>query len=235
MRRAILSTVVATLLGVVALPARGEDEPATLSKTMFIHEQQTFEPGYPIGDMALGAPEVADFKVMPGRRQILIFGKNVGQTNLTVWDQRGVKRHEVLLTVTTREAAQAEAELRELLKDFKNVQLRRIAGRLTVTGSVATTQEFEDVKRVAETLGVQNLVRLARAPAAPVYTLVPVTDEERLSKMLKDFPSVRVGRMSGQLYVSGSVRTDQDLEVVRRIAAALGAQTIVSVIPGTKP
>ena len=101
--------------------------------------------------------------------------------------------------------------------------------------TVATTQELEDVKRVAETLGVQNLVRLARAPAAPVYTLVLVTDEERLSKMLKDFPSVRVGRMSGQLYVSGSVRTDQDLEVVRRIVAALGAQTIVSVIPGTKP
>jgi hypothetical protein len=55
--------------------------------------------------------------------------------------------------------------------------------------------------------------------------------DELLRRMLREFPGLRVGRENGQLYVSGAVKSDQDFELVRRMAAALGAQAIVNVRP----
>ena len=55
-----------------------------------------------------------------------------------------------------------------------------------------------------------------------------------LERLVREFPHVRVGRLSGQLYISGAVGTYQDLEIVRRMANALGAQTIVNVRPDAR-
>jgi hypothetical protein len=159
----------ACLLAVCSVvPLAAQEAPATLEKLVFLNEQLAFEPGYPIGDIAIGAPDIADFKVLAGRRQLLLFGKGEGQTNLIIWDQKKVKRHDILVTVTTREEVKAEAELRDLLKDFPSVQVRRVRGRLAVVGSVATDEDLESVQRIVDAAGAQNLARVARAaPASP--------------------------------------------------------------------
>jgi Flp pilus assembly secretin CpaC len=199
-------------------------------QTLFVREQLTFSPGYEVGDVALGSPDVADFKVLPGRRQLLLFGKQPGRTNMSIWDQDGTRRHEVLLTVMTREEAQAESELRELVKDFHGVQVRRVRGRLTLMGTVTNNHELDDLNRIAEASGALTLVRVGR-PAPVASVAQGPTERELLERLVREFPNVRVGRLSGQLYISGSVRTDQDYEIVRRMATALGAQTIVNVRP----
>jgi len=199
-------------------------------QTLFVREQLTFEPGYEVGDVALGSPDVADFKVLPGRRQLLLFGKQAGRTNLSVWDQDGTRRHEVLLTVMTREEAQAESELRELVKDFHGVQVGRVRGRLTLLGTVSNSHELDDVNHIAEASGALTLVRVGRPTPVSSSARGP-SEQELLERLVREFPNVRVGRLSGQLYISGSVRTDQDYEIVRRMATALGAQTIINVRP----
>jgi Flp pilus assembly secretin CpaC len=201
-----------------------------MDKVIFVREQQSFEPGYVVGDVALGAPEIADFRVLPGRRQLLLFGKTPGRTNLTIWDDRRAKRHEILLSVMTREEAQAEGELRDLLKSFRSVQVRWVRGRLTVIGTVPSAPDLEHVSRIAEAVGALNLVHVGR-PAPPLAMSAGPGHDELLRRMLREFPGLRVGRENGQLYVSGAVKSDQDFELVRRMAAALGAQAIVNVRP----
>jgi Flp pilus assembly secretin CpaC len=204
-----------------------------VEKTLFVREQQLLETPYQVGDVAIGAPEVADFKVLEGRRQILMFGRASGRTNMTIWDHNRARRHEVWLTVMTREEAQAETELRDLLKEFRSVQVRWIRGRLTAVGTVASAQELEDLGRILQLTGAMSLVRVGRPAPSPPRAQGP-SEAELLERLVREFPHVRVGRLSGQLYISGAVGSDQDLEIVRRMANALGAQTIVNVRPDAR-
>jgi len=163
-----LLTAAALLAGALQAPPTS---PIREEKVVYVDEQQSFTPGYPIGDIAIGTPEVADFKVQPGRREILLFGKGIGKTTLTVWDQQKVKRHEVLISVADRKTAETEAELREMLKDLPGLQVRTLAGSLAITGTVTNENDRDLVDRIASASGAQNLVRYN--PPAPARGGVP--------------------------------------------------------------
>jgi hypothetical protein len=164
-----------TLSAVVAAVPAWAQAPQVEQRTVFINEHQVFEPGYPIGNLVIGSPEIADYKVMPDRRQLLIFGKGAGKTSFTIWDQKNVKRHEIVISVMTREDAQAEADLRDLLKDFPNVGVRRVRGELVITGTVDTEQDLEAVERIASVGGAQNLARVSPRWARPQASPAPGT------------------------------------------------------------
>ena len=164
---ALLQLVTAAVLLVSAVQAQAQTSLVREEKVVYMDEQQSFTPGYPIGDIAIGNPDVADFKVQPGRREILLFGKGSGKTTLTVWDQQKVKRHEVLISVADRKTAETEAELRDMLKDLPGLQVRTLAGSLAITGTVTTEEDRDLVDRIATASGAQNLVRFAPPAAAP--------------------------------------------------------------------
>lgn len=170
---ALLQLVTAAVLLLSAVQAQAQTSLVREEKVVYMDEQQSFTPGYPIGDIAIGNPDVADFKVQPGRREILLFGKGMGKTTLTVWDQQKVKRHEVLLSVADRKAAETEAELRDMLKDLPGLQVRTLAGSLAITGTVTTEEDRDLVDRIATASGAQNLVRFAPPAAAPASRGVP--------------------------------------------------------------
>lgn len=155
-----------TAAALLAGAAQAQTSLVREEKVVYMDEQQSFTPGYPVGDIAIGNPDVADFKVQPGRREILLFGKGMGKTTLTVWDQQKVKRHEVLISVADRKTAETEAELRDMLKDLPGLQVRTLAGSLAITGTVTTEEDRDLVDRIATASGAQNLVRYA-PPAAP--------------------------------------------------------------------
>ena len=109
-------------LGVLRRDAAAAQDAATQELTLFVKEQKPFTPGYAIGNIAIGDPEVADYKVMPGRREIMLFAKGKGETRLLIWDQKNVKRHDVKITVGVKEEMQAETDLKDLLKPFPTVR-----------------------------------------------------------------------------------------------------------------
>lgn len=149
-----------TVAAAVAALVWAQSEPVRSEKTLFVDSQESYRPGYAIGDIAIGQPEVADFRVLPGRRELLLLGKSPGTTTLIIWDQQKVKREEIEITVATREDVQAEQDLKELVADFPDVQVRRVRGQLALTGSVQTQQDFDAVQRLADAAGATNLVRL---------------------------------------------------------------------------
>jgi hypothetical protein len=130
--------------------------------TLVVKEQKPFTPGYAIGNIAIGDPEVADYKVMPGRKEIMLFAKGKGETRLLIWDQKNVKRHDVKITVGVKEEMQAESDLKELLAPFPTVSVRKLGEQIVVTGQVSTDADMDAVGRIATAASAQNLVRLVK-------------------------------------------------------------------------
>jgi Flp pilus assembly secretin CpaC len=134
----------------------------TQDLTLYVGEQQTFTPGYPVGDIQVLNPEVANFKVEAGRRALMLVGKGKGETQLIIWDQKRVKRHEIKLIVRSRDEMKAETDLKELLKEFPTVQVRRLGEKLVVSGTVSSQADLDAIGRIASVASAENLVRFVR-------------------------------------------------------------------------
>lgn len=154
----------------LAAPALAQDAATQREETLFVREQQSFTPGYAVGNIAIGDPAVADFRVLAGRRELLLFGRGPGKTTLTIWDQRNVKRDEVLVVVITREDFERERDLRELLKPYPDVQLRKLGSSLVISGTAASRAELDAIAKIAAVGGAQNLVTLAGVSGTPMPT-----------------------------------------------------------------
>jgi hypothetical protein len=171
-----MTTSIARLLalGALAVTTVSGQQPAPApapERTLFVNEQQTLTPGYAIGNIAIGDAGIADYKVLPGRRELLLFGRSAGTTTLIIWDQRNVKRDEITMVVTTRAAVQLESDLRAMLKDYPTVELRKLGATITIAGTVGSREDQAAIEKIAQAAKVQSLVRVA-APT-PVYQAPP--------------------------------------------------------------
>ena len=130
----------ALALGLAAVPAAAQPGSAGPREVrLLVGDQSVLEPGFAVGDIAVGDPAVADFRMRPGRRAVLLLGIGEGRTKLILWDQTNKTKTEVDLVVETREQAQAEAKLRALLRDFPSVRVERAGGDLVVSGTVSVS------------------------------------------------------------------------------------------------
>jgi hypothetical protein len=148
-------------LALVLLPlATFAQEPVKLQETLIANDQKLFTPGYPMGDLSIADPTVADFKVLPpNRTELMLIGRQTGRTTLIIWDQKRVKRHEIDIVVTTRHAIELERDMREMIKDYKGVELKSLAGDLVLTGTVDTKADYDGINKIAAAGSVKNLVR----------------------------------------------------------------------------
>ena len=144
--------------------AQQEQSAPAVEERLFVDEQRVLTPGFSVGNIAVADPAVADFTVMPGRREVLVIGTGVGQTTLTLWDQQNVKRREIAIGVSTEIADNLEGELRELLWEFPSVQVRTLAGTLVLSGTVSAQDELDAVESIAEAAGIRTVVRLRLDP-----------------------------------------------------------------------
>src|SRR5690349_16147400 len=132
-----LSTIF--ILGLAAVAAAQGAAPAgTPPKEVrvLVGDQFVLEPGFAVGDISVADPAVADYRVRPGRRAILLMGIGSGRTKLILWHQDNKTRDEVEIVVETREQAEAENKLKVLLRDYPSVKIDRVGSGLVITGSV---------------------------------------------------------------------------------------------------
>ena len=156
----LLSTTVVLALSVVSAAAQAPAGGASPREVrLLVGDQFVLEPGFAVGDIAVGDPAIADFRMRPGRRAVLLLGVGEGRTKLILWDQSGKGRTEVELIVETREQAQAEAKLRILLRDFPSVRMERVGSGLVVSGSVSSEDDLALIERMAASTGAESFVR----------------------------------------------------------------------------
>ncbi len=128
---------------------------------LLVGDQSVFEPGFAVGDIAVADPKVADYRVRPGRRAILLLGVGSGRTRLILWHQDNKTRAEIELIVETREQAEAENKLRVLLRDFASVKVERVGSALIVSGSVSSQEDLAMIERMAQSVSAESFVRYA--------------------------------------------------------------------------
>ena len=118
----------------------------------------------PIGRIAIGNESVADFQVLGSRREVLIVGKQPGETNLTIWDQAGNVLRELAVRVrpSSGSAKQIVEELEQLLGGIEGIEYREVGGTVWVEGEVLTARDLERIKLVLESYPeVRSLVELS--------------------------------------------------------------------------
>lgn len=152
-----------TVLMVAAMPlavvvAQG---PTKVAMTLYLNEERSWDPGYPIGDVYIPNPRVVDAKVLSGRKTIMLFGRGLGEAVILVQDQKKETRHELAIRIVDKAAMQAESDLKAVLKDIRGVEVRWVGTSLAVSGTVSSREDFEAVERIANAVSAKNLVRLA--------------------------------------------------------------------------
>lgn len=165
-RRLVVCVVAA--LAFASGPAAAQDV-VREELTIYVNEITTWSPGYPMGDVVLGASALAGYEPTAQRRELMLRGKQAGRTTLSVWDQRRNLRHELTLIVSSRTAEKAEADLLALLAPYPDVALRRLGGQSVLTGTVATAADLKAVNELAKLAGVRSVVT-APAPAPAVVS-----------------------------------------------------------------
>lgn len=147
----------------LAAAAAGAQAPAQIAAApqvrLLVGDQSVLEPGFPVGDIAIGDPAIADFRVRAGRRSVLVLGIGEGHTKLILWDQAGKVRSETEVIVETRDHAEAETRLRTLLRDFPSVTVERVGSGLIVTGSVSSQDDLSLIERMASSSSAESFVR----------------------------------------------------------------------------
>ena len=134
---------------------------------LLVGDQSVLEPGFAVGDIAVADPNVADYRVRPGRRAILLLGKGSGRTKLILWHQDNKTRAEVELIVETREQAEAENKLRVLLRDYPSVKVDRVGSSLVVTGSVSAEDDLALIERMAQSVNAESFVKYTPPERTP--------------------------------------------------------------------
>jgi hypothetical protein len=172
------------MFGVAAMAAAQGAAPASAPPKevrVLVGDQFVLEPGFAVGDIAVADPAVADYRVRPGRRAILLLGIGSGRTKLILWHQDNKTRAEVEIVVETREQAEAETKLRVLLRDYPSVKVDRVGSGLVVTGNVSSEEDLALIERMAASVKAESFVRFTapertagRGAAAPA-TAAPST------------------------------------------------------------
>jgi hypothetical protein len=200
--------VAAVAFAAAARPAPAAADIVKQDLTLFIGEQQTFTPGYPMGDVQVLNPDVANFsKIVEPRRELMLVGKAKGETTVIIWDQKHVKRHELHIIVRSRDDMKQESDLKDLLKDFPTVQVRRLGEQLVVSGTVSTQSDFDAIGRIANVANAQNLVRIVRSgTSGGAVTATPTTPDAT--------PTTTTTTSSGPAVPAAAPMVEYEVEVI---------------------
>ena len=118
---------------------------------------------------SIANPEVADTVVL-SPRQLYVVGKQVGATNLTLWDDRGQ-----VLSIYDIEIApdldRLRQQIQHLLPDENKITIESSHDFVTISGKVTSSARLKEVLTIAEAYAphkVINLLEVDREVSPPV-------------------------------------------------------------------
>ena len=133
-------------------------------ETVVVGGQKLLRLDAPVGRIAIGDDNVADFRVLESRREVLILGRRPGQTSLTIWDQQGGVQREITVRVrpSSGSARQIIDELEQLIGGIEGIEYREVGGTVWLEGEVLTERDLERIGKVLEGYPeVRSLVELS--------------------------------------------------------------------------
>jgi pilus assembly protein CpaC len=200
--RHIASSVVPTL---VAAETLGD-------QVVVLNAQQAVDIPYAFGDVSVGSSELV--KVVPIResRQILIAGREVGTTNVIVYNTRGVRMDEFEVTVIPANLAKVMKNVQGLLDDIEGLSFKIVNDHVYIQGEVSLDDELKRVEDLDE-----------REPLIEsMVTLSPIAQKLLASLIQKEIetPGVDVRLIGKKIMLEGIVHSEMASKRAEAIARA---------------
>jgi pilus assembly protein CpaC len=133
-------------------------------QTVAVGAQTIVRVDFAIGRSALGNDNVADFRILENRFELVLTGRRPGETNLTLWDQQGVLRKEILVRVrpSSGTSKQIVEELEQLLGGIEGIRYKEVGANVWIEGEVLTQRDLDRITKVLESYPeVRSLVELS--------------------------------------------------------------------------
>jgi pilus assembly protein CpaC len=172
--------------------------------------------------VVIASPEIADVNVI-SRAQLMVIGKHIGETTLTLWTAAGTSTYRVLVAAAS--SADLTMTLREVLGE-QNVRASVVAGIVVLDGTVSTDAAKAQAEQIASAFG-RILDRLTvQQPSLPPAQVLG----QQLAAALHDYPNVTVTVASPDtVRIDGVVETGYERAAVESIAKTYFKNAVVMV------
>jgi pilus assembly protein CpaC len=161
--RTSLSVVVGLIVALSSASAFAEDDDADAPSrvSVSVSGSRYLKLGDRITSVSVASKDIAELAAFPPN-QVLITGKQVGQTTATVWSGAGV---EVLLIDVTYALDDIRASLRKALPDAENVDAAQAGTALVLSGEVASVADIGKAEEIARGfIGDGQIINLLGVP-----------------------------------------------------------------------
>lgn len=146
----------------VSMPNQGD----AVAVDVALNKSRVMEFPRPVTILSVGNPEVADIVVV-GSRQIYVLGKQLGTTNVVLWDQD--ERVQGTLNVeVTHDLETLKANLHALLPG-ESIRVRSANGSMVLSGEVSSATRMDAALRLAESFAAPG-----EGDAKPILNLMQV-------------------------------------------------------------
>lgn len=190
--------------------------------TVAAGESRVLKTGFNIEKIAIGDPDICG-GVKTDDQELLINGKQPGQSNIFVWgpDDRKI---EIQVTVESSEVNMTAADLRELTQDIEGVSVRVVGSRIFMEGEVFTHNDMRRIERVIE--GIPNVVNLVEF--SPVMKDIVKSEIEK-ALAAQGMRNVKVSVTKNNFMLTGSVGSEAESARAQRIAEAYSPDIVNAV------
>ncbi|MEJ7728657.1 MAG: hypothetical protein WKG00_05535 [Polyangiaceae bacterium] len=127
-------------------PEKGDKTKAE-EKSLAVGENFTV-PANDVKQYSEGVPGIVDVKLTPTNDKFVIVGQKPGSTTLLFIKNDG-SQFTWVFNVFSKDPAQVERELRQLLEPYPGVRVRRVGPRLFIEGGVSNEQEAERIQQIS--------------------------------------------------------------------------------------
>jgi len=215
LRRLLVGLALVSPLALLApplVPASEAAEGSLPDQVIVLNTQQAIDVPYSFGDVSVGSGDIA--KVVPLReaKQILIAGREIGTTNLIIYNTRGARVDEVEITVIPANLAKVMKNVQALLDDIEGLSFKIMNDRVYIQGEVSLDDELERVQDLDE-----------REPMIEsMVTLSPIAQRLLASLIQKEIgtPGVNVRLVGKKIMLEGVIHSEMASKRAEAIARA---------------
>ncbi|MFV0478337.1 MAG: type II and III secretion system protein family protein [Parahaliea sp.] len=99
--------------------------------------------------VAVGDGDILQVEALESVGEVLVIAKELGVSDVIVWNKNGNKKRYVI-DVKKHVNGPTEALVRELFKDIKGINVRKVDNNFVIEGTVETVREHQRVKSIAD-------------------------------------------------------------------------------------
>ena len=208
--RTLGAALVCAGVAVVARPVLAEESIA--DQVVVLNNQTAVDIPYSFGDVGVGNSEIVKVVPLRDEKQLLLAGREVGSTNVIIYDTKGVRRDEFEVNVIPANLAKVMKNVQVLLNDIEGLSFKIVNDRVYIQGEVSLDEEL---KRVEDLDDKENLVE-------SMVTLSPVSQRLLAAMIEKEIatPGVRVRLVSRKIMLEGVVHSETASKRAEEIAKA---------------